>query len=34
MGFIPMKLLSVAVVWGLAEVIIAALAGAAVYKEA
>jgi len=33
MGFVPMKLLSVAVVWGLAEVIIAALAGAAVYKE-
>ena len=34
MGFMPMKLLSVGVVWGLAEVIIAALAGGAVYKEA
>jgi hypothetical protein len=34
MGFIPMKLLSVGVAWGLVEVLIAALAGAAVYKEA
>ena len=34
MGFVPMKLLLVGVVWGLAEVIIAALAGGAIYKEA
>jgi hypothetical protein len=34
MGFMPMKLLLVAVAWGLVEVIIAALAGGAVYKEA
>ena len=34
MGFMPMKLLLVSVVWGLAEVIIAAVAGGAIYKEA
>ena len=34
MGFVPVKLLLVAVPWGLIEVIIAALAGGAVYKEA
>jgi hypothetical protein len=33
-GLVPMKLLSVGVVWGLVEVILAALAGAAIYKEA
>jgi MFS family permease len=34
MGFIPMKLLLVSTLWGLGEVILAALAGAAVYTEA
>jgi len=34
LGFMPMKLLFVSVAWGLAEVILAALAGGAVYKEA
>ena len=33
MGFMPMKLLTVAVLWGLAEVIVAALVGGALYKE-
>ena len=33
MGFMPMKLLLVGVAWGLAEVIVAALVGGAVYKE-
>ncbi|PYS28110.1 MAG: hypothetical protein DMG11_13920 [Acidobacteria bacterium] len=32
-GFMPMKLLTVAVLWGLAEVIVAALVGGALYKE-
>ena len=34
MGFMPMKLLVITTLWGLAEVILAALAGGAVYKEA
>ena len=34
MGIVPVKLLTVASLWGLVEVMIAALAGAAVYKEA
>jgi MFS family permease len=34
MGFMPMKLLLVSTLWGLGEVILAALAGAAVYTEA
>ena len=34
MGFMPMKLLLVSTLWGLGEVILAALAGAAVYAEA
>src|SRR5438132_1232244 len=34
MGFIPMKLLLISTLWGLGEVILAALAGGAVYKEA
>lgn len=34
MGYMPFKLLLVGLVWGLAEVLLAALAGAAVYKEA
>lgn len=34
MGFMPMKLLAVSTLWGLGEVILAALAGGAVYKEA
>jgi hypothetical protein len=34
LGYVPMKLLLIGVVWGLAEVIIAALAGGALYKEA
>jgi hypothetical protein len=33
MGFMPMKLLLIAMAWGLAEVVIAALAGGALYKE-
>jgi hypothetical protein len=33
-GFMPMKLLAVATLWGLGEVILAALAGGAIYKEA
>jgi hypothetical protein len=33
MGFIPMKLLLVSTLWGLGEVILAVLAGAAVYTE-
>ena len=33
MGFMPMKLLAVSTLWGLGEVILAALAGGAVYKE-
>ena len=33
-GLVPMKLLSIGVVWGLVEVIVAALAGGAIYKEA
>ena len=34
MGFYPAKLVAVGVAWGLAEVIIAAIVGASVYKEA
>ena len=34
MGVMPMKLLLVGVVWGLVEVVVAALAGGAIYKEA
>jgi hypothetical protein len=33
MGYMPAKLLTITVLWGLAEVIVAALAGGAVYKE-
>jgi hypothetical protein len=33
MGFIPMKLLLISNLWGLGEVILAALAGGAVYTE-
>ena len=34
MGFMPGKLLAVATLWGLVEVILAALAGGKIYKEA
>ena len=34
LGIMPMKLLLIAVVWGLVEVMVAALVGGAVYKEA
>jgi hypothetical protein len=34
LGMVPMKLVAIALVWGLIEYIIAALIGAALYKEA
>jgi len=34
MGLMPMKLVTIATIWGLVEIVIAALAGAAIYKEA
>ena len=34
LGMVPIKLVAIALVWGLVEYIIASLVGAALYKEA